>query len=114
MPKLISMCGIDCSTCEAYMATKKNDDGEREKVAISWSKQYNAEIKTSDVNCDGCMADGGAHFMHCNMCEIRKCGVDRGLENCAHCDDYVCEQLGNFFKMVPVCKENLDEVRKGI
>ncbi len=114
MPKLIGMCGIDCSTCEAYIATQNNDDAEREKVAINWSKQFNADIKTKDVNCDGCMSDGSAHFMHCSMCEIRKCGVERGLKNCAYCDDYACEQLKNFFKMVPTCKETLDEVRAGI
>ena len=108
------MCGLDCTTCEAYIATQSDDDSEREKVAVKWSKQYEADIKTSDVNCDGCMSEGDVHFMHCDMCEIRKCGVERGLKNCAYCDDYACEQLENFFKMVPVCKENLDEVRTGI
>ena len=27
------------------------------------------------------------------MCEVRKCTIDRGLENCAYCEDYGCEKL---------------------
>jgi len=33
MKKHIAMCGLDCSSCNAFIATKINDDGLRKKTA---------------------------------------------------------------------------------
>ncbi|WP_425523911.1 DUF3795 domain-containing protein [Desulfatitalea alkaliphila] len=39
--------------------------------------------------------------MRCNSCDIRKCCLERGVENCAACQDYICETLFGFIKMAP-------------
>ena len=114
MNTLISFCGINCNECDAYQATLNNDDEKRKEVALLWSKQYNAEIKPVDINCDGCVSDGKNLFNHCNVCEIRKCGKEKGVLNCAHCEEYICEKRGKFFEMVPFCKKNLDEIKNGL
>jgi hypothetical protein len=44
-------------------------------------------------------------------CEIRKCGKEKGVINCAHCSDYACEKLVKFFEMVPDAKTRLDEIK---
>ncbi|MCJ7508006.1 MAG: DUF3795 domain-containing protein [candidate division Zixibacteria bacterium] len=112
MEKLISFCGINCSACPAYIATQKDDDNERKKVAETWSKQYEHEFKPEDINCDGCVVVEGRHISYCNECEIRKCGMEKKVENCAWCNDYVCEKLSKFIEKAPELKKNLEEIRK--
>jgi hypothetical protein len=51
-------------------------------------------------------------FQHCTVCEIRKCGMDQEVVNCAHCDEYACDKLTKFFEMVPDAKKTLDEIRQ--
>jgi hypothetical protein len=110
MNQMTSMCGLICSDCDAFIATQNNDDEKRSEVAKGWSEQYKAEIKPEDINCDGCISDSDCHFMHCQVCEIRKCGKEKGIVNCAHCDEYACEKLEEFFKMVPDAKKHLDTI----
>lgn len=112
MPLRISICGIDCGACPAYIATQNNDQEKRVETAAEWSKMFKADIKPNDVNCNGCTFQSGKLFHHCAVCEIRACGMDRGLVNCAHCEDYTCERLDGFFKMAPEAKSNLDRIRK--
>ena len=58
MEKMIAFCGTVCTECPAFLATKQDDDNERGKIAESWSKQYNADIKPEDINCEGCLSEG--------------------------------------------------------
>ena len=111
MKKMIAVCGLDCNECGAFLATKENDDKKRAKVAQEWSKLFKVEIKPEDINCDGCQSDGGRLFNYCNVCEIRKCGKQKAVLNCAYCGDYVCEKLEGFFKMVPDARKHLDGIR---
>jgi len=112
MDKMIAYCGIVCTECPAFIATQENDDAKRKEVAEAWSKQYKMSIKTEDINCDGCKSEGKRHIGYCNICEIRKCGQEKQIENCAHCDEYGCEKLTGFIAMVPHAKETLEGIRK--
>lgn len=114
MENMIAFCGLACHECGAFLATKQNDDTKRAEVAQLWSKLYNADIKPEDVYCDGCLSSGGYLFNHCKVCEIRACGLDRGVESCAHCQDYACEKLEQFFKLVPEAQKQLDGIRGGL
>lgn len=114
MDKMISYCGISCSDCGAYKATKNNDDKKRREVARQWSVEYKADIGPEDINCEGCLSTGKRVFNHCNVCEIRKCGIERKVVNCAHCKDYACEKIERFFEMVPDNKKTLDEIKANI
>ena len=113
MGKMIAFCGIVCTECPAFLTTERDDNNERKRIAESWSKQYNADIKPEDINCEGCLSESGKIFSYCKVCEIRKCGQEKGLKNCAYCDDYACEKLNMFFNMVPYAKITLEEIRKG-
>lgn len=114
MDKMIAYCGLICTECPAFIATQKDDDEGRKKVAKLWSKEFNSDIKPEDVNCNGCMEESGRLFNHCKVCEIRKCGLGKGLKNCAYCDDYVCEKLTRFFEMAPEAKTTLSEIKKNL
>lgn len=111
MQSMISHCGLDCAQCPAYLATRKNDQALREKTAAEWSAMYQADIKPEQVVCEGCHAFKGTLFNHCHVCEIRKCAIEKGVQNCAHCSDYACETLTAFFNMAPEAKTNLDKIR---
>ncbi len=111
MEEMIAICGINCHECGAYLATINDDDQKRAEVAELWSKEYKTELKPEDINCEGCLSDGENLFSHPKVCEIRKCGREKGVVNCAHCSDYVCEKLEKFFQMVPAAKNQLEEIR---
>ena len=55
---MIAHCGLDCSKCDAYIATINNDDELRESVAKLWSELNGVEITPEMINCEGCRVDG--------------------------------------------------------
>jgi hypothetical protein len=111
MAKMISMCGLDCGACPAFIAHETNDEDLRTKTAAEWSKQFGVTLQPQDIDCVSCLQVEGPHISHCSICEIRKCGLSRKVENCAMCDDYGCETLTAFHDNVPDAKANLDEIR---
>lgn len=110
--KMLAMCGLDCAACPAFIAHKTDDQALRTKTAAEWSKQFNVTIKPEDVNCVGCLKTEGPHIGHCAECEIRKCGLAKGVKNCALCADYPCEKIAGFLANVPPAKANLEELRR--
>jgi hypothetical protein len=111
MEKMIGYCGIICSDCPVLIATQKNDDAERRRVAEIFTKQYGTEYKPEAINCDGCLSDSPRIFSYCNLCNVRKCGREKHVENCAHCGNYPCEELFKVFAGYPKAKETLDNVK---
>ncbi len=111
MDEMIAICGITCHECGAFLATKTNDDEKRAEVAQLWSKEFKSDIKPEDINCEGCLSESENLFSHPKVCEIRKCGKEQGVVNCAHCSDYVCEKLEKFLEIVPDAKTRLDEIK---
>jgi len=113
MEKIIAYCGLICTGCPAYIATQADDDAARERVAALWRAEFNAPgITAASINCDGCLGKTGRKFSHCLECEMRVCGMERGVENCAHCADYACEKLERFFGFAPDARIVLDGIRQ--
>jgi hypothetical protein len=112
--KQIAYCGLVCTDCGAHIAMQKNDDRLRQEVAEEWTKKYNHKFKAEDINCAGCIVTVGQHVGQCGVCEIRRCGQQKGVINCAYCSDYSCVKLEKYFQMAPVMKANLEEIRKGL
>jgi len=108
--RMIAYCGLDCSKCDAYLATQENDEMKREETAKIWSQMYRTEISADLINCDGCKSDG-ARFFHCDDCEIRKCCLEKGVGNCAACKDYICDTLSGFIKLAPEAGHALSQLR---
>lgn len=111
LERLVGYCGIICSECPVLMASQKNDDAERKRVAEIFTKQYGKEYKPEDINCDGCLSDTQRIFEYCNVCEIRKCGMEKKVKNCAYCSEYPCDKLSKLFSQYPKAKETLDEIK---
>jgi len=116
MKKHIALCGLDCSSCHAYIATKNNDNSLRKKTAKEWNDRYrksNPErppIKAEDINCNGCLSTGPV-YLYCRRCKIRLCGLGKKVRNCKECKEYRCKDLielqRHFFKPEKVKIHNL-------
>ncbi|MEN6521770.1 MAG: DUF3795 domain-containing protein [Armatimonadota bacterium] len=111
MQDVIAACGLICSNCEAYIATKANDAESITRVAKEWSAQFDADIKPESVWCDGCMTDGERKCSHINECRIRTCAIERGLANCAGCSDFGCNKIKEFLSAAPEAKSTMDALR---
>ena len=114
--KIISYCGLLCQSCPIYLAARETNELKKQElvseIILACKEIYGIEYKYEDINaCDGCTADTGRLFIGCNNCKVRKCAVQKGVENCAHCDEYVCNDLAELFKSEPASKERLDTIR---
>lgn len=105
--KAIAYCGLNCLDCEAYIATMKNDDKLRAKVAANWAQQYNAPVTAADINCTGCRSDGPKVYYCSNLCEIRKCARAKKLDDCSVCQEFPCANLREILQHAPQAKQNL-------
>ena len=107
---MLSYCGINCGECPAYLATKKNDEEEINKIASEWSSVA-MKFSPEEIYCDGC-SNEKRHFSWVPNCDIRICCTEKKLENCAYCDDFICEILKNSLEKDPNAKLNLEEIRQ--
>lgn len=114
MEKMIAFCGLVCTECPAYIATQKNDQEALKQVAAQWSKEFNATIAPEDCICDGCLTFEGRLSSYCHECKIRACGIEKKVRNCAHCNDYPCQELKKFFDFAPEAKASLEKIRQNL
>jgi hypothetical protein len=110
--KIVAYCGLVCSSCPAYIATQADDLTALEQVAAQWREMYHApDITVESVMCDGCLS-GSRKCGHCAECNIRSCGVEHNVVNCAYCSDFkTCNKIQDFFTMAPEARTVLDSVR---
>jgi hypothetical protein len=115
MDKIIAYCGLVCSNCPAYIATQADDRAALEQVAAQWREQFNApDITVESAMCDGCLSNSERLCGYCFECQVRACGMERGVVNCAYCDDYGCDKIEGFFGFAPDARATLDAIRQGL
>ena len=115
MDRIIAYCGLVCTDCPAYVATQAGDEAALERVAAQWREEFDApNITVQSIRCDGCLTDDGHKCSHCLECEMRACGISRGVTNCAHCADYACDKLEQFFGFAAEARAVLDGIRAGL
>ena len=108
MEEMIAYCGLECSKCPTFLATQNDDDAARAKTAAYYSEKFGFDLKPEDINCDGCLPDGGKLLAYCQTCKIRACCRDRGLENCAVCEDQPCDKLKELHTFSPDARNQFD------
>jgi hypothetical protein len=112
-------CGLFCDSCQIHLATFEQDKAlqmkMRSEIAEKCNKLYGTTLQAGDINdCDGCRAESGKLFSGCLNCGIRKCAMARSIENCACCNDYVCDILEKHFILDPEARKRLEEIRQQI
>lgn len=112
--RMVAYCGIVCTECDAFVATQAGDHDALEQMARQASEQLGISMTAEETECDGCVAVTGRQIPYCSQCAIRACGVDRLVENCAHCGDYPCPRIEAFAKPGSKHRTTLDAVRASL
>ncbi len=114
MKDLIGCCGVNCSKCDAYIATRTNDDAKREKVAREWTEKHGSLFTAAQINCDGCQSNGRAPDWVTMMCPIHRCCREKAINTCAECDQYPCNELDELFPKKTKQRKNLETLWRKI
>jgi len=119
MESSVAFCGLDCGNCPIHLATLEEDpdvkSGMRIDIAHMLAGIYNTVPKPEIIcDCDGCRIANGRLFTGCTECGIRKCAMNKNLENCAYCSDYTCDKLQRHFSFDPGARVNLEKIRSRI
>ena len=106
MNTMIAYCGLDCEKCDAYIATKNNDQALREKTAKLWSKLNNVTILPEHINCEGCRTNGVKTYYCDTLCAIRQCAMKKSVSTCGD-----CAQMEQCEKVAVVIGNNADALK---
>lgn len=90
MQEVLSRCGNRCDLCPAYKPNIEAHPENRQKLSDGWLKYYDVSIPADEISCAGCMTDGPRLS---EDCPVRSCVLEKGFDNCAECDEYICEKL---------------------
>ncbi len=108
MNDLIAFCGLNCEKCDAFIATKNNDNALREKTAKLWSELNNVLILPEHINCDGCRVNGRKTVFCDKLCPIRQCAMQKGVETCGDCSEMEhCSKIAMVHANSAEAKKNL-------
>ncbi|WP_243349072.1 DUF3795 domain-containing protein [Parabacteroides sp. FAFU027] len=113
---MIGYCGLNCDTCPIHLATIEPDiekqKNMRETIAREIERAYGTVVTPEEINdCDGCRAESGRLFTGCLDCKIRACAIEKQIESCGLCSEYICDRLKDFLQKEPVAKNRLEEIR---
>jgi hypothetical protein len=91
MDTSLTRCGYRCDLCLAYILNVELNPANQQKLSDGWFKYFGFRIEPQNIVCDGCMAD--LPRLIDQGCPVRPCVIEKGLDNCASCDEYVCAKL---------------------
>lgn len=115
---MIAYCGLNCVKCPIYLATKELNRAKRIEMRKDIFEQHGKDWGIKDIkdiiDCDGCLVEGGRQGTGCKKCQIRKCAREKGIENCAHCSEYACEKLKEFFNFDVDARKRLDAIKDAL
>ena len=109
---MIAYCGLDCEQCDAYIATKNDDQVLREKTAKLWSELNHVTILPEHINCEGCRVNGKKTVYCESLCQIRQCALKKAMTTCGNCPEMEqCPIVGAVHAPNADAKNNLIEKR---
>ena len=110
--QMIGYCGIDCSNCASYIATRSGNSEELARVADDLARRYQAEVKPEYVICDGCKAGKRLSYFCANLCKMKPCCIEKGYDSCIECSEFPCKELQFELDHSPEARRNLEKLRK--
>ena len=91
METILTRCGYRCDLCLAFKPNVENNPSNQQKLSDGWYKYFGFRLPPAKVVCDGCISE---HPRLIDQgCQVRPCVIEKGLDNCAQCEHYVCEKL---------------------
>ena len=107
MEQILSLCGMRCDLCIAYQPNMEEPPENRQMLSDGWHRYFGFRLPPEDINCDGCFPDGKPTLD--SGCEVKPCVTERKLENCAVCEEYVCEKLSSRLVSFEAIQEKFDQ-----
>ena len=104
-----AFCGLICTECPVYIATVTEDEAMKEKLAADYTTAA-CKFEKDDMNCNGCHSTEGCCEKMCAQCPIRLCGMKKGIETCAECGGYPCEELKQYVPEESGNRKTLDSM----
>ena len=92
MPKMISVCGVLCSNCPAYLGDAKGV-AHKTCTAEAWRRIYGLNESIENISCGGCLGPDEKLFHTSRACEARRCCRSNGFSSCAECSVESCLSL---------------------
>jgi len=93
MQELIAKCGNNCTRCSSYKDNLKTDE-DRQRCSDGWYQYHGFRYSAEKLLlCDGCQVPDDEDPVRYINCLIRRCALKNGVETCAHCSAYPCEEL---------------------
>jgi hypothetical protein len=90
--EIYSKCGFRCDICPAYFKNIKDSEYQL-IISEGFLKYYGFDLSPDKIYCEGCTSEKTDPILLEFNCPVRKCTTERGLGNCASCDDYYCSKL---------------------
>jgi len=87
--EILTLCGYRCDLCQFYTKNIKSEK-DKERVSQDFNRIFGYYVKPEDVECVGCKNEG-KHVAA--SCSVRRCALEKGVENCAHCSEFICDKL---------------------
>lgn len=89
----IAKCGCDCINCPTYKGNIKTAE-ERSKCSAGWEKYLDIKLSPEKLRpCDGCSIPDPERKTYYLNCIVRKCAIINGIDNCAYCTAFPCDEL---------------------
>jgi hypothetical protein len=91
MEKILTRCGYRCDLCLAYRPNVTSNPENRQKLSDGWYMYFGFRVPPDEIYCDGCLDNNP--LLIDRGCPVRPCVIAKGLNNCAHCNQYTCDKL---------------------
>ena len=91
MEPILTRCGYRCDLCLAYRPNIESHPSDRKKLSDGWYKYFGFRVPEERIYCEGCMAENPKLIDA--ECPVRPCVMEKGLENCSSCSEYICAKL---------------------
>jgi hypothetical protein len=91
MEPILTRCGYRCDLCLAYKPNVEKTPSNQQKLSDGWFNYFGFRLPPEKIACDGCMSDHPKLIDQ--TCPVRPCVLEKGLDNCSQCEQYICEKL---------------------
>lgn len=88
-------CGCNCGRCPAFKGNARTEE-DRQRCSDGWFKYLGVRLSPDLCYCQGCQSSvpwKPGNVVPDRGCYIRPCALRTGVETCAHCAWYPCEDL---------------------
>jgi hypothetical protein len=92
--EMTAPCGLDCFNCPNYLA---NDDEALKRQIQEKASSAGFPLPEDVIVCKGCRREDGLIPIRrkygLGQCDVYKCVRSKGIESCADCSDFPCDNL---------------------